>query len=233
MIGRKITSAGEQSPATVSPSWMQVSDVADLVPTEAAAREIAFALNPRSRPRDPYAPGFLDFALAFLIDGRTPAAVRRAYEADLAERALRDEVLTDPRERLAFLTAPNKWAEKVAENYAPKVVEGGNTLMRPGYGQTMAPKVSMAGDTPVYQQGREVAYGPQKEPDYKDQIDAAIRQAGLALDQAKMKNEEAFREKSLAVDWFNAKTARINATKDRSPKNGSGLPAGYSLTPSR
>lgn len=49
------------------------------------------------------------------------------------------------RERLAYYANPEQWGGRVSENVGSHQIAGGNTLLRPGFGITTAPKLTEAG----------------------------------------------------------------------------------------
>lgn len=95
-------------------------------------------------------------ALTFLTQGtggldRQRAISAQETQARMAEqqRAQREAyaaTIQDPRERQVFLTAPDEWAKRNAERYAPQVVGGGAAQVIDGMRTVEQPTFSESGD---------------------------------------------------------------------------------------
>lgn len=89
---------------------------------------------------------------------------------------LMDQVLTDPRERLAFLANKPEWAKSVATNVGAANVEGGATRVRPGFENVSAPKVFEAGDSIISATpGGSMQVLGKRDPSFKEQNDVEIK----------------------------------------------------------
>jgi hypothetical protein len=193
-----------------------------------------FTMEEKMNPKKPDdGLGIWDYVSGFLGDGLMPHEVRRAEGNRRRLEGLRTEVLGgDPREFLAYLTNPEKWAEKVSSNYEGRVVEGGNTLMRPGYGQTTAPKVGVDGGTGYTQMPGATEWGPSRPLNDRDFLDAQIKAAELALQRAQAAHREWFDRERIGIDRFEAQSGRISANKPSGNGNGAS-PRPRDLGPAR
>lgn len=180
------------------------------------APEGLFTMEERMNPKKPDdGLGFWDYLTGFLADGYTPGEMRRAEGNRRRLEDLRSQVLADPREHLAYLTNPEKWGESVSSNYAAKDVAGGNTLMRPGYGQTTAPKVGVDGGAGYTQVPGETEWSASRPMNDRDYLDAQIRAAELALQRAQAEHRRWFDSQRLDIDRYEAQSGRISATRPR------------------
>jgi len=74
-------------------------------------------------------------------------AIQDAATSRAQVQKLMESVLTNPRERLAFLKDPKEWAKAVATNVGASNVGGGDTRVMPGFGKFAAPEVITSGDS--------------------------------------------------------------------------------------
>lgn len=104
-----------------------------------------------------YKPGLMEMFDAVaggqtITDARKGLMAEHQAQRDRATQrqqmaALMEQVLTNPRERLAFLSNQPEWAKSVSTNVAAANTEGGATRNRPGFENFSAPKVFEAGDS--------------------------------------------------------------------------------------
>lgn len=192
-------------------SWHDMQEPASGRGMTNTPQELQYAMHPDQRPKDPYAPDWIDY-LSGLLDGQRPRDIRRDYEKrsemERMRRALEDGVLTDPRERLAYHTNPDEWGKSVSTNYGKTVANEGDTLVSPGYGTRKFDK------TPGY---AEQGISPS---------DALARaQEAMRLDM-----ERADKATQRSIDWYNARSQRISAMRPAGRSSGIGSGGGIMPT---
>ena len=181
-----------------------------------------FVTNPNGTPiaaPEPWKPnawGTLDRVLGGMTITQARQDQQNDHDAEIARQqrqALLERVLgNDPRARLAYLTKPDAWASEVAKNYAPATVNGGDTLMRPGYGQTTAPKLEMSGDSAVVQTPEGMTVTGRRPMAASDEAELRIKEALAALKEletrgqlARWANQNAVDQGQLGLGWYNAR----------------------------
>lgn len=174
-------------PATVG----EMHDVTDAlfkrVPVQQNADFIP-ALGQSPKGPDNWKPGLgeiLDRVLGLGITDAMDDARARHDSAPLKAQAaaLRQKVLTDPRELMAYLANPGKWGESVSGNYAPHQVAGGSTLKRPGYEDYTAPKLEMSGDSAVSITPDGMKVLGQRPQSQAEETNEAFKQAQILMQQ--------------------------------------------------
>ena len=158
-----------------------------------------FVTNPNGTPiaaPEPWKPnawGTLDRVLGGMTITQARQDQQNDHDAEIARQqrqALLERVLgNDPRARLAYLTKPDAWASEVAKNYAPATVNGGDTLMRPGYGQTTAPKLEMSGDSALTLTPESATVTGRRPISAAEEAKARIDEANAALEALRLQGQ--------------------------------------------
>lgn len=158
----------------------------EITPAKMRLESPTFRPGINDKPAEAYSPSFLQ-VLDRVLGGDTITEARRNLitedqatkqkAASLAEvRSLMGQVLTDPRERLAYLANPEEWVKAVATNYAAANVGGGDTRVMPHYGSVTAPKVIESGDSIISATPDDMTVLGRREPSYKEKVDADIKE---------------------------------------------------------
>lgn len=149
-------------------------------PVEAAAEQVATA------PQG-YKPSFMEMFDA-VASGQTITDARKGLMAEhqaaqeqATQRqqmaALMDQVLTDPRERLAFMANKPEWAKSVATNVGASNVPGGATRLMPGFGKFSAPEILTEGDSIISATpGEGMQVLGKRDPSFKEQNEVDIKE---------------------------------------------------------
>lgn len=99
-------------------------------------------------------------------------AQQQAIQNRAQLRELMDKVLTDPRERLAFLSNQGEWAKSVATNFGAANVGAGDTRVMPGFGAVTAPKVIESGDSIISATPDSMEVLGRREPSFEEEAKA-------------------------------------------------------------
>lgn len=99
-------------------------------------------------------------------------AQQQAIQNRAQLRELMDKVLTDPRERLAFLSNQGEWAKSVSGNFGPSNVGEGDTRHRPGFDPFTAPKVIESGDSIISATPDSMEVLGRREPSFEEEAKA-------------------------------------------------------------
>lgn len=169
---------------TVDPAAIQAKR--EITPAKVRLDNPTFRPGINDKPAEAYSPSFLQ-VLDRVLGGDTITEARRNLIAEdqatkqkaasLAEvRGLMGQVLTDPRERLAYLANPEEWVKAVATNYAASNVGAGDTRVMPHYGSVTAPKVFESADSIISATPDEMTVLGRREPSFKEQADADIKE---------------------------------------------------------
>lgn len=169
---------------TVDPAAIQAKR--EITPAKVRLDNPTFRPGINDKPAEAYSPSFLQ-VLDRVLGGDTITEARRNLLAEdqaakqkaatIAEvRGLMGQVLTDPRERLAYLANPEEWVKAVATNYAAANVGGGDTRIMPKYGAVTAPKVIESGDSIISATPEDMTVLGRREPSFKEQADADIKE---------------------------------------------------------
>jgi hypothetical protein len=142
----KLTPADELAtvdPATMGRDWgPQAAEGPGRVALERGA-------DPMARAPEAWEPNVIQRLGGILggVDKQTMQADHSAREIAMREAQDRAGLVggLSDRERLAYYANPEQWGGRVSENVGAHQVQAGNTLVRPGFGITVAPKLTEDG----------------------------------------------------------------------------------------
>ncbi|WP_332763908.1 hypothetical protein [Phenylobacterium sp.] len=144
---------------------------------------------------EPWKPG-LALRVGSALQGISKADLIKEHEAEVIaaqnramQQQLMAKVLTDPREKLAFLADPKKWAEKVASNYEAATLAEGSTRRRPGYEDFTAPTTEISGDSVVKYDPSGMEILGKRDPSFTEENRAENAALKMLLDERRLKGQ--------------------------------------------
>lgn len=144
---------------------------------------------------EPWKPG-MALRIGSALQGISKADLVKEHEAEIVaaqnramQQQLMAKVLTDPREKLAFLADPKKWAEKVASNYEAATLAEGSTRRRPGYGDFTAPTTEISGDSVVSYDPDGMEVLGKRDPSFTEENRAENAALKMLLDERRLRGQ--------------------------------------------